>query len=84
MSLSLPRMQGPSHRLELASADDARQVQEALSTDDEDRVTHKMRNYEKTIDTLMSEVGTLKNEVSRDLIKKFLDVLFWFEHIYMY
>ena len=45
--------------------DDARAVQHTLDmdTDDEDRANHRMRKYEKTIDTLMSEVGTLKNEV---------------------
>jgi len=34
-----------------------------LSTDEEDQVHGQMRNYEKKIDSLMSEVGTLKNEV---------------------
>ena len=35
-----------------------------LSTDDEDRLGTQMRQYEKKIDSLMTEVGTLKNEVS--------------------
>ena len=45
--------------------DDARAVQQTLDldTDDEDKVHHRMRKYEKTIDSLMNEVGTLKNEV---------------------
>ena len=35
-----------------------------LSTDEEDEVTSKMKKYERKIDELMNEVGTLKNEVS--------------------
>ena len=35
-----------------------------LSTDDEERVHHHMRCYEKKIDGLMSEVGSLKSEVN--------------------
>ena len=34
-----------------------------LNTDDEDAVSNKMRHYEHKIDSLMNEVGTLKNEV---------------------
>lgn len=51
--------QGPTHRLEINHANRV----EDLSTDEEDRVHDQMRGYEKKIDSLMSEVGTLKNEV---------------------
>ncbi len=61
-------LQGASHRLEIATPQDAEAVQanlhlSDLSTDDEDRVGSQMRTYEKKIDSLMTEVGTLKNEV---------------------
>ena len=36
---------------------------EDLSTDEEDRVHGEIRQYENKIEDLMSEVGTLKNEV---------------------
>lgn len=36
---------------------------EDLSTDDEDRVHGQMKNYEKKIENLMSEMGSLKTEV---------------------
>ena len=38
---------------------------EELSTDEEDAVHGQMKQYEDKIDTLMSHVGTLKNEVRR-------------------
>lgn len=41
---------------------------EDLSTDEEDRVHNVMRGYEHKIDNLMSEVGTLKNEVVSPVI----------------
>jgi len=37
-----------------------------LSTDEEDAVYCKMKEYEKKIDSLMNVVGTLKNEVRRE------------------
>lgn len=36
---------------------------EDLSTDEEERVHGQMKNYEKKIENLMSEMGSLKNEV---------------------
>ena len=53
--------QGPTHRLEIHPAKDL--LITDLSTDEEERVHGKMKNYEKKIDHLMSEVGSLKNEV---------------------
>ena len=60
--------QGQSHRLEIVPHDDmavrGSKLYE-LSTDEEDEVTSKMKKYERKIDELMNEVGTLKNnEVS--------------------
>ncbi|XP_050389972.1 outer dense fiber protein 2 isoform X4 [Patella vulgata] len=54
--------QGPTYRLEIPTGQDRDQSNE-LSTDEEDKVHGQMRSYEKKIDGLMSEVGTLKNEV---------------------
>ncbi|XP_064649326.1 outer dense fiber protein 2-like isoform X2 [Lineus longissimus] len=56
--------QGPSHRLEIQpQLEDKSMRLSDLSTDDEDRVHSKMRQYESKIDSLMTEMGTLKNEV---------------------
>lgn len=62
--------QGGSHRLEINNPEDAERIQNTLalnidevSTDEEDNMHGNMRQYEKKIDGLMSEVGTLKNEV---------------------
>ncbi|KAK6194419.1 hypothetical protein SNE40_000055 [Patella caerulea] len=54
--------QGPTYRLEIPTGQGRDQSNE-LSTDEEDKVHGQMRSYEKKIDGLMSEVGTLKNEV---------------------
>ena len=54
--------QGPTHRLEIHTPRDALRMED-LSTDEEDRVHSEMRQYENKIENLMSEVGTLKNEV---------------------
>ena len=73
--------QGPSHRLEISGQRDrdcsptTRMRMAELDTDDEDKVSHKARSYEKKIDSLMSEVGSLRNEVElhralRDNAKK--------------
>ena len=61
--------QGPSHRLDIADPklrDNAAQSTlhlSDLSTDEEDRVQGSMMQYEKKIGSLMTEVGSLKNEV---------------------
>jgi len=54
---------GPSHRLEISNPDVDTLRMADLNTDDEDTVSNKMRQYEHKIDSLMNEVGTLKNEV---------------------
>ncbi|KAK2186785.1 hypothetical protein NP493_189g05031 [Ridgeia piscesae] len=58
--------QGQSHRLEIVPHDDVGvrggKMYE-LSTDEEDEVTNKMKKYERKIDELMNEVGTLRNEM---------------------
>lgn len=56
-------IQGPSHRLEISTPRDKMHMSE-LDTEEEEQVHGQMKNYEKKIDNLMSEVGTLKNEVS--------------------
>ncbi|XP_052789753.1 outer dense fiber protein 2-like isoform X5 [Mya arenaria] len=53
---------GPTHRLEIHTPRDTLRMED-LSTDEEDRVHNEMRQYENKIENLMSEVGTLKNEV---------------------
>ncbi|KAJ8300949.1 hypothetical protein KUTeg_022468 [Tegillarca granosa] len=62
---------GPTHRLEINTPRDQLRMED-LSTDEEDKVHGKMKNYEKKIDSLMSEVGTLKNEV--DLQRSFREI----------
>lgn len=52
-------LKGPTHRLEINHPTRV----EDLSTDEEEQVHGQMRGYEKKIDSLMTEVGTLKNEV---------------------
>ena len=54
--------QGPTHRLEINTPRDDLRMED-LSTDDEDRVHGQMKNYEKKIENLMSEMGSLKTEV---------------------
>ncbi|ELT92350.1 hypothetical protein CAPTEDRAFT_72575, partial [Capitella teleta] len=56
--------QGPSHRLEIANpSSDAAMRMSDLETDEEDQVAQRMRSYERKIDGLMSQVGSLRNEV---------------------
>lgn len=67
-------LQGTSHKLEVNQP-----RIEDLSTDEEDRVHDQMRGYEKKIDSLMNEVGSLKNEV--------IDQSWWYRlylHLFMY
>ncbi|XP_021362362.1 outer dense fiber protein 2-like isoform X5 [Mizuhopecten yessoensis] len=53
--------QGPTHRLEMSNPRETLHMSD-LDTDEEEQVHGQMRNYEKKIEGLMSEVGTLKNE----------------------
>ncbi|XP_069119449.1 outer dense fiber protein 2-like isoform X6 [Argopecten irradians] len=53
--------QGPTHRLEISNPRESLRMSD-LDTDEEEQVHGQMRNYEKKIEGLMSEVGTLKNE----------------------
>ncbi|KAL3872491.1 hypothetical protein ACJMK2_040412 [Sinanodonta woodiana] len=53
---------GPTHRLEILGAHDPLRISD-LDTEEEDVVHSQMRNYEHKIDSLLNEVGTLKNEV---------------------
>ncbi|XP_013420317.1 outer dense fiber protein 2 [Lingula anatina] len=80
-SLKSLAWQGPSHRLEITTprGDDdvvhGTMRMSDLDTDEEERVHANMRGYEKKIDSLMTEVGTLQNEVElqktlRDMEKK--------------
>ena len=55
--------------MELCSDDMA-----ADDTDEEEKNTSKMRKYEKKIDTLMNEVGALRNEVRFCKLTAFLSV----------
>ncbi|XP_074779878.1 outer dense fiber protein 2 isoform X1 [Athene noctua] len=60
------KWEGPARRLEITSPDSERMLSvlrlSDLSTDEEDAVYSKMNKYEKKIDSLMNEVGTLKNK----------------------
>ena len=82
-----PSPQGANHRLEISNPQDAETIQNTLrlsdlSTDDEDRVHNTMRQYEKKIDGLMTEVGSLKNEVrSTQMWNVFADEVL---HVVMY
>ncbi|KAL5012471.1 hypothetical protein ScPMuIL_011022 [Solemya velum] len=53
--------QGPTHRLEINTPRDGLRLSD-LSTEEEDQVHGQMKNYEKKIDSLMTEMGTLRNE----------------------
>ncbi|MEE6505612.1 hypothetical protein FKM82_005582 [Ascaphus truei] len=61
------RWEGLTHRLEITPPNTEKMFSALrlsdLSTDEEETMRGKMRCYEKKIDNLMSEVGTLKNEV---------------------
>ncbi|MGH0191742.1 UNVERIFIED_CONTAM: hypothetical protein FKN15_072536 [Acipenser sinensis] len=59
--------EGPTHRLEITPANDdpapsALRLSD-LSTDEEDAVHGRMQRYEKKIDSLMNQVGSLKSQV---------------------
>lgn len=54
--------QGPTHRLEINTPKDGLNMND-LSTDEEEHVHGQMKNYEKKIENLMSEMGSLKTEV---------------------
>ena len=80
--------QGASHRLDICtpSGDKALLGQTEspethlngdLDTEDEDRVTAQMRQYEHTIGDLMTDIGALKSEVC-SLRRRFHLVLFKF------
>ncbi|KFQ99371.1 Outer dense fiber protein 2, partial [Opisthocomus hoazin] len=60
------KWEGPTHRLEITPPDSEKMLSvlrlSDLSTDEEDAVYCKMKEYEKKIDSLMNVVGTLKNE----------------------
>lgn len=55
-------LKGPTHRLEVKTPRDALRMDD-LSTDEEEHVHGQMKNYEKKIENLMSEMGSLKTEV---------------------
>ncbi|KAK3555340.1 hypothetical protein QTP86_014935 [Hemibagrus guttatus] len=62
------KWEGPSHRLEitpLPEPDPSRSVLrlEDLSTDEEEALHGRINQYERKIDSLMTEVSSLKNEV---------------------
>ncbi|XP_008947801.1 PREDICTED: outer dense fiber protein 2 isoform X3 [Merops nubicus] len=60
------KAKGPNSHLEMTPPDTEKMLSvlrlSDLSTDEEDAVCCKMNEYEKKIDSLMSTVGTLKNE----------------------
>ncbi|XP_041049408.1 outer dense fiber protein 2 isoform X3 [Carcharodon carcharias] len=61
------KWEGPTHRLDITPVD-AEKFHSTLhlsdlSTDDEEAVHGKMNEYEKKIDCLMNQVGSLKNEI---------------------
>uniref|UniRef100_UPI00398E3E25 outer dense fiber protein 2 isoform X1 n=2 Tax=Pristiophorus japonicus TaxID=55135 RepID=UPI00398E3E25 len=61
------KWEGPTHRLDITPIDTEKFHSTLhlsdLSTDDEEAVHGKMNQYEKKIDCLMNQVGSLKNEV---------------------
>ncbi|XP_039620251.1 outer dense fiber protein 2-like isoform X2 [Polypterus senegalus] len=61
------KWEGPTHRLEITpnEADRTASILHMadLSTDEEEGLHGRINQYEKKIDSLLSEVGTLKNEV---------------------
>ncbi|XP_008947799.1 PREDICTED: outer dense fiber protein 2 isoform X1 [Merops nubicus] len=63
---STSKWEGPNSHLEMTPPDTEKMLSvlrlSDLSTDEEDAVCCKMNEYEKKIDSLMSTVGTLKNE----------------------
>ncbi|XP_014341650.1 outer dense fiber protein 2 isoform X1 [Latimeria chalumnae] len=60
------RWEGPTHRLEITPVDTGKDHSALhlsdLSTDEEEVIHGKMKEYEKRIDSLMNEVGSLKTE----------------------
>ncbi|XP_067826044.1 outer dense fiber protein 2 isoform X1 [Heptranchias perlo] len=61
------KWEGPTHRLDITPVDTEKFHSTLhlsdLSTEDEEAVHGKMNQYEKKIDCLMNQVGSLKNEV---------------------
>uniref|UniRef100_A0A8B9RIU5 Outer dense fiber protein 2 n=1 Tax=Astyanax mexicanus TaxID=7994 RepID=A0A8B9RIU5_ASTMX len=62
------KWEGPTHRLDITPMADLEPSQTALrmedlSTDEEEALHGRINQYEKKIDSLMTEVSTLKNEV---------------------
>ncbi|XP_066501201.1 outer dense fiber protein 2 [Hoplias malabaricus] len=62
------KWEGPTHRLEITPLPEAEPVQTALrmedlSTDEEEALHGRINQYERKIDSLMTEVSSLKNEV---------------------
>ncbi|XP_078082353.1 outer dense fiber protein 2 isoform X3 [Mustelus asterias] len=61
------KWEGPTHRLDITPVDVEKFHSTLhlsdLSTDDEEAVHGKMNEYEKKIDCLMNQVGSLKNEI---------------------
>nr|XP_055036809.1 outer dense fiber protein 2 [Misgurnus anguillicaudatus] len=62
------KWEGPTHRLEITPLSEPERSQsplrrEDLSTDEEDALHGRINQYEKKIDSLMTEVSSLKNEV---------------------
>ncbi|XP_038637482.1 outer dense fiber protein 2 isoform X4 [Scyliorhinus canicula] len=62
------KWEGPTHRLDITPVDTAEKFHSTLhlsdlSTDEEEAVHGKMNEYEKKIDCLMNQVGSLKNEI---------------------
>ncbi|KAA0719869.1 Outer dense fiber protein 2 84 kDa outer dense fiber protein [Triplophysa tibetana] len=62
------KWEGHSHRLEITPLSEPKRSQsplriEDLSTDEEDALHGRINQYEKKIDSLMTEVSSLKNEV---------------------
>lgn len=61
-------IKGPTHRLEMRAAPESDLSHSALrladlSTDEEEALQGRIHQYERKIDSLMTEVGSLKNEV---------------------
>ncbi|XP_026052291.1 outer dense fiber protein 2 [Carassius auratus] len=62
------KWEGPSHRLEITPPQEPERSQsplriEDLSTDEEEALHGRINQYERKIDSLMTEVSSLKNEV---------------------
>uniref|UniRef100_A0AAR2KGX3 Outer dense fiber protein 2 n=1 Tax=Pygocentrus nattereri TaxID=42514 RepID=A0AAR2KGX3_PYGNA len=69
------KWEGPTHRLEITPLPEAGSAQSALrmedlSTDEEEALHGRINQYERKIDSLMTEVSSLKNEVGRQTSEK--------------